>query len=792
MTARLRALVNAPGFSAIVIAILALGIGTSTAFFSVVDAVLLQPLRIDTAGRIIAFQTAWPAAGHSSPRVSGGDFVDLRSAQHAFSAVAVYAGGELGVQIGGKSRFARTFKADPSFFSVLSIPTVAGRLPNQNDRDAIRTAVVTASFARDNWGSSNEIGKTLNVENKPYTVVGIVNDVYAFPEGGEVWITGPADPENKNHTAFNYRAIGRLRTGVSLRQAQAEMARLHEQDKSFRVLSLRDDVAGPARTTLVFLFVATALLLLIACANVANLTLARTVQRNREIAIRISLGSSFRQLFRLIALESLTLSGVATAAGILIAYTALHAIYPLLPTSLPRSSEVLHMHPAVLVFASLACCVTVLACSILPAFYLRNVAVADVMKQSPGRGLVGGQRARHMVLAAQVALCCILCIGAVLLSRTLIALTAAPLGFNPNHVTVMYADAPAFQLPEYMRAIRTFDTVIANLRRMPGVRSASAIMGLPTGRYGSNGSYFVEGVHIQPGQDPFKTDWTGRELPYANFAVATDGYFKTVGIRLLAGRDFNDHDQYDSPFTAIISKSLAQRSFGSASPIGRRIYCGLDSPKPMTIVGVVGDVRQDSPASSLEAEIYMPFQQHPYYANEVEIVARAEGDPRNLIQPMRRTMQQAAPGVAIGFTTLDDMVQESIAAPRFRSMLSVAFAAIAAVLAMTGVYAVMLFQVSQQRSEIGLRMALGAAPASIMGLVMRRAFVMSSLGLIVGIAAALALSKSVSGIVYGIGVLDPMTYYLGAAAVVVLVMLAAAGPTWRASRVNPAVALRND
>jgi len=791
MTSRLRALANAPGFSILVITVLAFGIGAATAFFSVVDAILFQPLRSDTAGRIVAIQTAWPRKGQVTPRVSGGDFLDLRSSTRCFSALAVYNGGELGVQIGKGSRFARVFKADPSFFSVLNVPTVAGRLPNAADHDSAQTAVVTTSFAIANWGDT-KVGGALSVENRSYTVAGIINDGYAFPEGTQVWITGPINPENQNHTAFNYRAIARLKPGVSIAQAQAELSRIHEQDRGLWLLSLRDAVAGPARTTLLFLFAATALLLLIACANAANLMLARTAQRNHEIAVRISLGSSVRQLFRLIALESLMLTGMATVMGIVIAYAALHAIYPLLPASLPRSAEVLHMHPAVLTFAFLACCFTVLACSIVPLFYLRGVEFADLLKQYSARFVGGSRRTRHITVAAQVALSCVLCVGAVLLSRSLIALNDARLGFNPSNVTVMYADAPAFQLAEYMRAIQTYEALIGTVERIPGVGSAAAIMGLPTGRYGSNGYYWVEGVHIQPGEDLFKTNWTGRALPYANFAVTTGGYFKTVGIPLLAGRDFSEHDRYDGPFTAIISKSLAQHSFGPANPIGRRLYCGLDSPKPMTIIGVVGDVRQDSPASPMEPAIYMPLQQHPFYANEVEIVVRAHGDAHGLIPLLRQVTGQQAPGVAIEFTTLSDMVYNSIAPSRFRAILSIAFAVIAAILAVAGIYAVLLFEANQQRSEIGVRMALGAAPVSIMALVMRRAFVMCSAGLIFGLAAAVMLSRFVSSIVYGIEILDPLTYYLGAASALLFIAVAAAGPAWRASRVDPAVALRSD
>lgn len=274
-------------------------------------------------------------------------------------------------------------------------------------------------------------------------MVGIVNDEYAFPEGGEVWISGPPSPENQNHTAFNYRAVARLKPGVPLAEAQAELSRVHEQDRRFRVLALRDAVAGPARTALLSLFAATALLLLIACGNAANLVLTRTTQRKAEIAIRVSLGATAGDLFRLIAYETLLLAGVATFIGIAVAYAALHSVYPLIPSALPRSQEVLQLHPAVLVFAFLTCCFTVLMCSAVPALQLRNTSTAEVLKH--GRGLVGGsRRVRNLVVAFQVALSCVLFVAAVLLSRSLIALNAAPLGFDAQNVTVMYADAPLF------------------------------------------------------------------------------------------------------------------------------------------------------------------------------------------------------------------------------------------------------------------------------------------------------------------------------------------------------------
>jgi predicted permease len=342
-----------------------------------------------------------------------------------------------------------------------------------------------------------------------------------------------------------------------------------------------------------------------------------------------------------------------------------------------------------------------------------------------------------------------------------------------------------------MQAIRTFETALAKIREIPGVQSAAAVMGLPTGHYGSNGSYLVEGVNIKIGQDPFKMNWP-HDVPGAVFALASPHYFETVGINLLAGRDFTQRDQYDAPFSAIISQSLARQSFGTSNPIGRRIYCGLDSPKPMTIVGVVSDVRQDSPASKPDPEIYMPFQQHPSYANELQFVIRTEGDATRLVPQVRASMQKLSPYVATNFTTFNEMVQDSMAAPRFRAALIWAFALLAVALAMTGIYAVMSYWVSERSAEVGLRMALGADRAAIIGLVSRQALWLALTGIAVGVAGAMSLSRIVESLLYGVHALDLATYCLGVGVVLVVVMAAALIPSLRAARVDPAVALRGN
>ena len=593
---------------------MALGIAATTALFSVVYSVLLKPLGYPDADRVVAIRTTWASKDKTTPRITGGDFMDLRSSVKHFAALSRYSGGQIGVRVGDHARFADTFEADTDFFRALGVQPVAGRLPGA--QDAARASVLSESFARANFGAvTSALGQFVIVDNKPYTVIGVVRDALAYPEKAQVWIMGPPEPDNQNRTAFNYRAIGRLNPAVTLAQAQAELSVLAQRSasthpdsnagKSFSVVSLQNELGAPVRQTLLFLFAAAGLLLLISCANVANLMLARAAARTREIAVRVSLGSGIGHIIQLLLAEGAALGIAAAALGCLTAYAAVRALLPFIPETLPHAASSLNVEPPVLLFAIVVSALTVLACSLFPAVSSKSVNLAELLNQAPTRGFVGGRatRTRDFIVVAQVALCCTLCTGAVLLSRTLLKIMETPMGFRSEGILVMYADAPAYEMPQYLQAIHTFESALNEIRSLRGVQSAAAVMGLPTGQYGSNGSYLVEGVHIQPGQDPFKMNWPG-DLPYATFALASPSYFQTVGVRLLAGRDFSDRDQYGAPFTAIVSESLARQSFGSANPIGRRIYCGLDSPNPMTIVGVVSDVRQDSPSSRREPRLH--------------------------------------------------------------------------------------------------------------------------------------------------------------------------------------------
>ncbi|HEV8040552.1 MAG TPA: ABC transporter permease [Bryobacteraceae bacterium] len=385
-------------------------------------------------------------------------------------------------------------------------------------------------------------------------------------------------------------------------------------------------------------------------------------------------------------------------------------------------------------------------------------------------------------MVAQIALSFVLAIGAGLLLRSFAALSSVQLGYRTDGILVLYAHTPARTLPEYLAVGHAFENLFTRLAGIPGVISVAAAMGLPTGQYGSDGSYAVEGKQIfGPGQ----------KLPHAGFRLASPGYFRTMAIPLSHGRDFSARDLYDAQPVAIISEALARDSFPNQDPIGQRLQCGLDSVgKWMTVVGVVGDVRQSSPASAPEPELYMPLQQHPYYGNEVQVVVRTALDPISLSGAVRREVRAMNPETAMKFTSMDRMVAGSVSKQRFRMFLISSFAGLAIILVLVGVYGVMSFVITQRASEFGLRVALGAKPADVVGLVLRGALRLAASGLAIGLLLSLAASRVMASMLFALKPTDAVTYTAALLAVTPVILLAAAIPAWRAARIDLVTALR--
>jgi predicted permease len=796
----LRGIRQNPAFTALCATTLALGIGLSAAVFSVVNGVLLEPLRFPRPDRIVSINTRNANRVNISPRMTGGDFVDVRRENQVFQAIGSYFGGEMGVQVRGHAEFAGTWFVNAGMFQAAGLTAAAGRLFADNERTA---AVVSEGFAARNFeAAAQAIGARIEVENRAYEIAGVIAGA-TFPAEANVWLPAPYTPPNLVRSSYNYRAIARLKDGISLQKAQADLDAIAAQlaaaypntnkGRTFPVVQLREQLTGPVRTTLYILLSAVMLVLLIACANVSNLLLARSAGRCREVAVRTAIGASRAHIVRQLLLESLAVALCGGAMGVGLAFAGTHALLRFAPANLPRLSEI-HVDLRVVGFAFAVSLLSALIFGLAPAWQTSQVDLATAVKQGAARGVLGGgsHRLRNSLVVAEIALSFVLVTGAGLLFRSFMALNSADNGFRRDRILVMNAHAPASSLAQYVGVGRMFvDNLLPAVSQLPGVQSAGAVMGLPTGAIGSNGSYAVEGQHTfatadNPGS--FATE----KMPESIWALPSPNYFETMGIPLLRGRDFNARDQYEALPVAIVSESLVRQSFPNENPIGKRIQCGLDRLDPMTIVGVVGDVRQDSPAAAVQPMIYMPLEQHPFHSNELQVVVRTSGPAAQLTAPARKVAESINSTMALKFTTMDTMVANSIAAPRFRTFLITIFAALALMLAVLGIYGVMSYIVSQRTAELGLRMALGAESGDVLQMVLLRAARLAAIGLVLGAALSIAAGRAIGSLLFGLKPTDPTTWISALAGVALIAVMAAAVPAWRASRIDPMVALRQE
>jgi putative ABC transport system permease protein len=792
-----RTLLRAPSFAAVAILTLALGIGATSAIFSVVDGVLLRPLPYEGSERIVAVLTSWTDTDRLTPRLSGGDFHDIQGAGDLFEAISVSYGGAIGVRVGDTAEFTGTYFVLPDFFRVLRARPAAGRLLGSGDAGSV--AVVSHGFAERHFGSAGAaIGRSVLIEGEPVTLVGVLRPGDAYPRDGHVWVSADAGVIARagSRSAFNFPAIARLRPDVPLETVRARLQTLGEQlaaaypdtnaTKRFTAAPLQDRIVGPVRDTLYLLLGAVALVLLIACANVSSLMLARATGRTREMALRATLGASRWRLLRQLVVESLLLGLAGGALGLLVAWGGVGLLLGLAPQDVPRLGDVA-VDGRVLAFTATVAVLTSVLFGLAPAWRAARPDLQEALKQGGTRGPLGGAapRLRSALVAGEIATAVVLAVGAGLLFRSFLALHAVDLGYDPDGLLVVYAHAPAQSDEEYVRAAQQLHDVIPALAAIPGVTRASSVMGLPAGQYGAHGGYAVEGAH---------TFAEGQKLPVAGFRLASPGYFETMGMRIVGGRDFRDADRYGAHGVAIISEALARQSFGDEDPLGRRIRCGLSQAtmEPMTIVGVVSDVRHDSPAAAPEPQLYMPLLQHPSRANEVQFVLRTTGDPMASASAAREVMRRRQPGAALRFTTMDAMLSDAIATSRFRTVLVSAFALVALVLAMVGVFGVMSYVAGERTSEFGLRSALGASPLALLRLMLTRAVALAGVGIVLGVALASVATRAVESMLFGLEAADTATWAVVVAAVATVTMLASAWPAWRASQVDPMVALRDE
>ena len=786
----LRQLLKHRAFTLTAVLTLALGIGANTEVFTVIESVLLKALPYPGADRLVQVETRYTNTGHLTPRMTGADAMDVRAQARSLEAMSLYGGGTLGVQLRDHALYAEVALADAAFADVFRVQPVAGRW--FTDGEAHRAVMVSEGFARDNFGGAQAaLGQVLHIENEAVEIVGVLPGGFAFPGKTQVWEAMPLTPESKARTAFNYRAVARLRGDATVASAAAELASLSRRleaaypednrNKRIEVEGLAEALTGKARPTLLLLWATAAIILLIALVNVTHLQLVRAMERQREMAIRKALGSTRWQVVRPVLLESLMLALVGAAAGVLVALPAVRVLVNLAPKELPRASEI-HLNGWVLGFALALGVATALLAAVIPALRAAEADPASSLKNDAARGMVkkGTGRLRDGLVVAEVTATFVLAAGAGLLLHTMRTLMTQQMGLNPEKLLVVDVDAPAHSLEDAERVGRQFSGLLGELQALPGVEKAAGIMGLPTGNYGSNGYYNVRGG--LPVDEAHK--------PWAYFSVASPGYFETMQIPMQRGRGFTAQDTYESPFVAVISERLALESFGTVDAVGRQIQCGLDTDKWMTVVGVVGDVRQDSPAAKLQPTLYMPLEQHPFFANQIHLVLRTAVDPLTLTNAVRAKTLAANPAIAMQFTTMDTLVGESITTERFRAALLTAFAAAGLLLAMLGVYGTTAYTVAQRTFEIGLRMAFGADRAAIVKGILRHAARLAVVGIALGAGLSLLLGRLVTSMLVGVKPTDPWT--LGGAAVLLLAtaLAAAAGPGWKATRVDPLKSLR--
>jgi putative ABC transport system permease protein len=782
-----------PGFTAVAVLVMALGIGANIAMFSVVNAVLLRPLAFNDPDRIVTLSSLWMKSGHHG-QVSAPDYRDWRDQSSTFDSMAYYENWDTAVTAGSGAEYVHFAMASPELFRVFRVQPVAGReFSAEEAKPGSSGAVILSStYAVNHFGSTaNALGHSVRMLSKTLDVVGVMPPGFRFPEKTDIWF--PANTiirDTESRSGHNYLVVARLKPEVTLEQAQAQMTaigtRLTEKypdsntGKNVAVTRMRDAMVGDFRLTLWIMLAAVGVVLLIACANLANMLLAKSVARTREIAIRAALGAGRGRIVRQLITESVVMALLAGAVGVLLALWGSRLLVALAPGDVPRLSEV-GIDAPVLAFALGVSVLASLLFGLAPALQTLRVDLNKSLKQGTTRTSGGAiaDRMRALLVVAEIALSMMLLTGAGLLLKSFIALQNVTLGFRPQRVLVMEASVPASDLESARRASRFYSDLLEQVRAIPGVASVGATRNVPV-QVTSNGGYWIDHLPAE----------LNVSAPQSVFSVVAPSAFATLGIPLIQGRDFNESDTYDAPFSAVINEKLARDAFPGQNPLGRIIYCGLDSMNPMKIIGVVGDVRQFGPAETPWAEIYMPYQQHPRPASDLSVLVRTTIEPDALMQTLRSKVRELSVDVPVKFTTMEAALSENVAAPRFRTLLLGIFAGLAMCLAMVGVYGVMSYVVGQRSNEIGLRMALGASPRDVLRLVLRQGLLLAAIGIAIGLACSVAMTRLLASMLFGVKATDPLTY----GAVVVLLasvaMLASYVPARRAMRVDPIVALR--
>ena len=800
----LRLLVKAPGFTAVAVLTLALGIGANAAIFSVINGVLLNPLAYPQSGQLVAIYGKTP--GFDKAPIVYLNFLDWQRDSQTFSSMAIYRNQDYNFVGTGDGERLTGYMISADFFSTLGVQPILGRTfrPDDDRVGAAPVVILGGGFWKSKFGASPDIvGRTMVLNGTSYQVVGVVPQSFTF-YGRDRDVYTPigqwSDPLFRDRGVnVSAHAVGRLKSGVTLTQAQADMdgiarnqaAAYPEADKNsgITLVAMKADIVGNVQPFLIVLLAAVAFLLLIACANVANLLLARAMGRSREFAIRAALGASQRRVVRQLLTESILLTGVGGVLGLALAVWGTKTVLGALPGAVPRGNEV-GLDSRVLLFTMAISVCAGIVFGLAPALKSSRVGVHEVLKES-GRGAIGTRhRLQGIFVAGEVAMALVLLVGAGLMVRTLAALWRVNPGFNPSHAITFALSMPATTRTtsaETRARLRQFDD---KMRSIPGVRAVSVTLGSRPMIHDSSLPFWIDG---QPKPANLQ------EMPQAMFYLVEAGFQQAMGITLERGRFITAQDNENSPVVIDIDDVFARTYFQNENPVGKRIHiAGFDVTAE--IVGVVGHVKQwgldGDKESAIEAQYDYPFMQlpeklMPLAADSVAVVLRTEGDPTKLMDSVRRAVAEIDPReVVYNVQTMDDVVSSSFAARRLSMILLSIFAALALALACVGIYGVISYLVGQRTHEIGVRMALGAQREDVLRLVIGHGARMALIGVAIGVAGALGLTRLTASQLFGVSAHDPLTF-AGVAALLIFVAVAACYiPARRAMRVDPIVALR--
>jgi predicted permease len=798
-----RAVFKRPAFTLVAILTLALGIGANTAIFSIIDGVILRPLPFDRPDEIVQLKERNVRGGAS--RVSHPNFLDWRQRAGSFDGMSEYGCDTETVLGPSEPRFAQTCVASAGFFHVMGVGPWLGRgfAPEEQQQNGVPAVVVSHRFWVTALGSNRDLAAiTVKIFGKSARVVGVMPDGFDYPETAEVWLPSELEPDTGGRTSHNWTIVARLKPGITIASAAAEMDTIGRQlkqqygndENGIGVVTtpLKDVIVPPeSKSALILLLGTVGLVLLIACANVATTLLARGEERRTEMAVRAALGAGRHRLVRQLLVESSVLGLLGATAGLLLAAWLMRILRSLNGLAIPRH-DTIGIDATVLVFTLGLALITPLVFGLLPSLQASRADLRDALAEGGRSAAPARAGVRTALVIGEVAIALVLLVGSALLMRSFAHVMAVDPGFDPTGVVTADMAIPLTKYQRPDQAAQFYVVLVERLRSLPGVAAAGAASQLPLGKFDPDGALSFEG-HPDVGgigdnnYDGFKYS--------AGYKVVSAGYFESLGIHLLSGRFLKETDTAGQPSVAVVSESFVKRFIPRVDPLGVRFkYAGMDPVNPVfTIVGVVPDVHFQSLTRPPVPQVYVPLPQAPFRARFTTSVAVRAADPRQQAQvsaALRDTLRRYDPDVPVDVSSLETMLANSVADRRVLLMLVGAFAGLALVLAATGIFSVLSQAVAQRTSEIGIRMALGADAPTVIALMLRSAMTSVLAGTAIGVAAAAGGVRVLQSFLFEVRPLDPAAFALAAAVLIGVALLAAYIPARRATHVDPLRALR--